>query len=49
MTVWLDVARTLDPLIVTSTATLAEARDPRIARAAFDFAALATPSSRWVR
>ncbi|MFJ9109446.1 type II toxin-antitoxin system VapC family toxin [Streptomyces sp. NPDC102283] len=38
MTVWLDVARTLDLLIVTSAATLAEARDPKIVQAAFDSA-----------
>ena len=38
MTVWLDVARTLDLLVVTSTATLAEARDPGVPQAAFDHA-----------
>jgi predicted nucleic acid-binding protein len=38
MAVWLDVARTLDLLIVTSAATLVEARDPKVAQAAFDFA-----------
>ncbi|MGA5704679.1 type II toxin-antitoxin system VapC family toxin [Peterkaempfera bronchialis] len=38
MAVWLDVARTLDLLIVTSAATLVEARDPEIVQAAFDFA-----------
>lgn len=38
MTVWLDVARTLDLLIVTSAATLVEARDPKVVQAAFDFA-----------
>ncbi|MBD0736219.1 type II toxin-antitoxin system VapC family toxin [Streptomyces sp. CBMA29] len=38
MTVWLDVARSLDLLIVTSAATLVEARDPQVVQAAFDFA-----------
>jgi hypothetical protein len=38
MTVWLDVARTLDLLVVTSAATLVEARDPKVAQAAFDHA-----------
>ncbi|KJK56340.1 type II toxin-antitoxin system VapC family toxin [Saccharothrix sp. ST-888] len=38
MTVWLDVARTLDLLVVTSAATLVEARDPRVPQAAFDHA-----------
>lgn len=38
MTVWLDVARTLDLLLVTSAATLVEARDPKVVQAAFDFA-----------
>jgi hypothetical protein len=38
MAVWLDVARTLDLLIVTSAATLVEARDPKVGQAAFDFA-----------
>ncbi|WUH92275.1 DNA-binding protein [Streptomyces sp. NBC_00433] len=38
MTVWLDVARTLDLLIVTSAATLVEARDPKVVQAAFDVA-----------
>lgn len=38
MTVWLDVARSLDLLIVTSAATLVEARDPKVVQAAFDFA-----------
>lgn len=38
MAVWLDVARTLDLLIVTSAATLVEARDPEVGQAAFDFA-----------
>ena len=38
MTVWLDVARTLDLLIVTSAATLVEARDPKVPQAAFDHA-----------
>jgi hypothetical protein len=38
MTVWLDVARTLDLLVVTSAATLIEARDPDVPQAAFDHA-----------
>ncbi|MFE4599769.1 type II toxin-antitoxin system VapC family toxin [Kitasatospora indigofera] len=38
MTVWLDVARTLDLLVVTSAATLVEARDPKVPQAAFDHA-----------
>jgi predicted nucleic acid-binding protein len=38
MTVWLDVARTLDLLVVTSAATLVEARDPKLPQAAFDHA-----------
>jgi predicted nucleic acid-binding protein len=38
MTVWLDVARTLDLLVVTSAATLVEARDPEVSQAAFDHA-----------
>ncbi|WP_035799148.1 PIN domain-containing protein [Kitasatospora mediocidica] len=38
MTVWLDVARTLDLLVVTSAATLVEARDPEVPQAAFDHA-----------
>ncbi|WP_405012211.1 type II toxin-antitoxin system VapC family toxin [Kitasatospora sp. NBC_01539] len=38
MTVWLDVARTLDLLIVTSAATLVEARDPKVPQAAFHHA-----------
>jgi predicted nucleic acid-binding protein len=38
MTVWLDVARSLDLLVVTSAATLVEARDPKVAQAAFDYA-----------
>ena len=38
MTVWLDVARTLDLLVVTSAATLVEARDPELSQAAFDHA-----------
>ncbi|WP_327289982.1 type II toxin-antitoxin system VapC family toxin [Streptomyces sp. NBC_01198] len=38
MTVWLDVARSLDLLIVTSAATLVEARDPKVVQAVFDFA-----------
>ena len=38
MTVWLDVARTLDLLVVTSAATLVEARDPKLSQAAFDHA-----------
>ncbi|MFB7662818.1 type II toxin-antitoxin system VapC family toxin [Kitasatospora sp. NPDC056138] len=38
MTVWLDVARNLDLLIVTSAATLVEARDPKVPQAAFDHA-----------
>ncbi|MFB8199680.1 type II toxin-antitoxin system VapC family toxin [Kitasatospora purpeofusca] len=37
-TVWLDVARTLDLLLVTSAATLVEARDPKVPQAAFDHA-----------
>jgi predicted nucleic acid-binding protein len=38
MTVWLDVARALDLLVVTSAATLVEARDPKLPQAAFDLA-----------
>ncbi|MEU1211078.1 DNA-binding protein [Streptomyces sp. NPDC005791] len=38
MTVWLDVARKLDLLVVTSAATLVEARDPKVPQAAFDHA-----------
>ncbi|MEU9129267.1 DNA-binding protein [Kitasatospora sp. NPDC048540] len=38
MTVWLDVTRTLDLLVVTSAATLVEARDPKVPQAAFDHA-----------
>ena len=38
MTVWLDVARTLDLLVVTSAATLVEARDPKLPQAVFDHA-----------
>ncbi|MEY9949967.1 type II toxin-antitoxin system VapC family toxin [Kitasatospora sp. GAS1066B] len=38
MTVRLDVARTLDLLVVTSAATLVEARDPKVPQAAFDHA-----------
>jgi hypothetical protein len=38
MTVWLDVARTLDLLVVTSAATLVEARDPKVPQGAFDHA-----------
>ncbi|MFD5917738.1 PIN domain-containing protein [Kitasatospora sp. NPDC058201] len=38
MTAWLDVARTLDLLVVTSAATLVEARDPKVPQAAFDHA-----------
>ncbi|MFF7453591.1 type II toxin-antitoxin system VapC family toxin [Kitasatospora sp. NPDC008115] len=38
MTVWLDVARALDLLVVTSAATLVEARDPKVPQAAFDHA-----------
>ena len=38
MTTWLDVARTLDLLVVTGAATLVEARDPRVPQAAFDHA-----------
>ncbi|WP_441251062.1 type II toxin-antitoxin system VapC family toxin [Kitasatospora sp. McL0602] len=38
MTTWLDVARTLDLLVVTSAATLVEARDPKVPQAAFDHA-----------
>ncbi|MFJ4680944.1 type II toxin-antitoxin system VapC family toxin [Kitasatospora sp. NPDC088783] len=38
MTVWLDVARTLDLLVVTSAATLVEARDPKVPQSAFDHA-----------
>lgn len=38
MTVWLDVARRLDLLVVTSAATLVEARDPKAPQAAFDHA-----------
>ncbi|WP_329488922.1 DNA-binding protein [Kitasatospora sp. NBC_01246] len=38
MTVWLDVARTLDLLVVTSAATLVEARDPEVPQTAFDHA-----------
>ena len=38
MTVWLDVARNLDLLVVTSAATLVEARDPKVPQAAFDHA-----------
>ncbi|MEU3601061.1 DNA-binding protein [Streptomyces sp. NPDC006798] len=38
MTVWLDVARRLDLLVVTSAATLVEARDPKVPQAAFDHA-----------
>lgn len=38
MTVWLDVARTLDLLVVTSAATLVEARDPKVPQATFDHA-----------
>ncbi|AZK95152.1 MULTISPECIES: type II toxin-antitoxin system VapC family toxin [Streptomyces] len=37
-TVWLDVARRLDLLVVTSAATLVEARDPKVPQAAFDHA-----------
>lgn len=36
--VWLDVARTLDLLVITSAATLVAARDPRLRQAAFDHA-----------
>ena len=42
MTVWLDVARTLDLLVVTSAATLVEARDPKLPQAAFDHAVALT-------
>lgn len=35
---WLDVARRLDLLVVTSAATLVEARDPKVRQAAFDHA-----------
>ncbi|OKJ00040.1 type II toxin-antitoxin system VapC family toxin [Kitasatospora sp. CB01950] len=38
MTVWLDVARNLDLLVVTSAATLVEARDPKVPQSAFDHA-----------
>jgi predicted nucleic acid-binding protein len=38
MTLWLEVARTLDLLVVTSAATLVEARDPKLPQAAFDHA-----------
>ncbi|MED7950661.1 type II toxin-antitoxin system VapC family toxin [Streptomyces sp. BE303] len=38
MTAWLDVARTLDLLVVTSAAALVEARDPKVPQAAFDHA-----------
>lgn len=38
MAVWLDVARTLDLLVITSAATLVEARDPKLRQAAFDHA-----------
>ncbi|WP_033217251.1 DNA-binding protein [Kitasatospora phosalacinea] len=38
MTAWLDVARNLDLLVVTSAATLVEARDPKVPQAAFDHA-----------
>ncbi|MCG6494807.1 type II toxin-antitoxin system VapC family toxin [Kitasatospora sp. A2-31] len=38
MTVWLDVARSLDLLVVTSAATLVEARDPKVPQATFDHA-----------
>ncbi|MDH6127552.1 PIN domain-containing protein [Kitasatospora sp. GP82] len=38
MIVWLDVARTLDLLVVTSAATLVEGRDPKVPQAAFDHA-----------
>ncbi|MGW2542815.1 PIN domain-containing protein [Kitasatospora sp. NPDC001574] len=38
MTAWLDVARTLDLLVVTSAATLVEARDPEVPQAVFDHA-----------
>lgn len=38
MTTWLDVARSLDLLVVTSAATLVEARDPKVLQAAFDHA-----------
>jgi predicted nucleic acid-binding protein len=38
MAVWLDAARTLDLLVVTSAATLVEARDPKVAQASFDYA-----------
>ncbi|MFD8479120.1 DNA-binding protein [Kitasatospora sp. NPDC059673] len=38
MTTWLDAARTLDLLLVTSAATLVEARDPKVPQAAFDHA-----------
>ncbi|WP_086825756.1 PIN domain-containing protein [Streptomyces sp. NRRL B-24572] len=38
MTVWLDVARSLDLLLVTSAVTLVEARDPKVPQAAFDHA-----------
>ena len=38
MTLWLEVARTLDLLVVTSAATLVEARDPKVPQAAFDHA-----------
>ena len=42
MTVWLDVARTLDLLVVTSAATLVAARDPKVPQAAFDHAVALT-------
>jgi predicted nucleic acid-binding protein len=38
VTVWLDTARTLDLLVVTTAATLVEARDPKVPQAAFDYA-----------
>ncbi|MBZ4320127.1 type II toxin-antitoxin system VapC family toxin [Streptomyces huiliensis] len=38
MTMWLDVARRLDLVVVTSAATLVEARDPKAPQAAFDHA-----------
>jgi hypothetical protein len=42
LTVWLDVARTLDLLVVTSAATLVQAPDPKLPQAAFDHAVDAT-------
>ena len=49
MTVWLDVARTLDLLVVTSAATLVQARDPKLPQAAFDHAvdAMLAATATW--